>query len=99
MAGHRNPYFLSSGIEIPPTQVEQQQPRGTHASVPTILWSQSELALFDRQYHGGTSAGGYPDFIHFDDKTFITAAQKQVPGTNSTAFVHQVQPSMLDALF
>jgi hypothetical protein len=43
----RDPYFLSCGREVD----------------GTILFSQPEIALFDRLYHGGTSGGGYPDFI------------------------------------
>ena len=28
-----------------------------------VLWSQPEVALSARTFHGGTSAEGYPDFI------------------------------------
>ena len=47
MAG-RDPYFLTAGVED---------------DDGNVLWGQPELAMYDPRYHGGTSAGGYPDFI------------------------------------
>lgn len=41
---------------------DQSTPSGREVG-NTILWSQPEVAVYDRFYHGGTSAGGYPDFL------------------------------------
>ena len=46
-AAARNPYWLSAGIEVG----------------GVVLWSQPEVAIYDRDVHGGTSGGGYPDFV------------------------------------
>ena len=45
---HRNPYFLSSGLEDGHGQ---------------ILWSQPEVALYDRLYHGGAHVNAH---VHED---------------------------------
>jgi len=42
-----------------------------------ILWSQPEVLIYDREEHGGTSAGGYPDIIQLADGGLrVTSAQK-----------------------
>ena len=61
--------------------------------LPEILWSQPEIAVYDREYRGGTSGGGYPDFIFVNatgtmnpttttpapPSVYITTAQKGLP--------------------
>ena len=83
----RDPYFLSAGVED---------------DDGNVLWAQPEIAMYDPRYHGGTSAGGYPDFIFSggsDGDTYITAAQKGALDANrSTAYVHQVDGYLLGLL-
>ena len=57
----RDPYFLSCGREV-----VYEDGRFD------ILWSQPEIVLYDREYRGGTSGGGYPDFIFQREKRDAT---------------------------
>eukprot|EP00939_MAST-03C_sp_MAST-3C-sp1_P003785 g3785.t1 len=85
----RDPYFLSCG----------------HETDRSILWSQPEIGIYDREYRGGTSGGGYPDFVftrnesnRFPDVT-IVAAQKGLPQPQkSRAYVVNVEPSLIEQL-
>ena len=79
-SGTRNPYWMTAGIEV-----------AGHG----ILWAQPEVALYDRYNHGGTSGGGYPDFIQ-SPKThaiYITETQKSI------ARIHAVSPRLLACSF
>ena len=79
----RNPYWLSVGMET---------------DLGEILWSQPELAVYDRATHAGTSAGGYPDFVQeANGAVHITACQKGLP-SNSTARMMTVEPTLLAGL-
>ena len=78
----RNPYFLSAGVE----------------SNGAILWSQPEVAIYDRETHDGTSAGGYPDIMQMDDGALrITSAQKGLP-TPCTVRIISVSEEMVGGL-
>ena len=93
----RDPYWLTSGLEVN----------------DTILWSQPEIVLYDRSYHGGTSAGGYPDilFPNFDgdlddlpddppiDDVRIIASQKGMPSKVSIVFLSKIEPNLLQGLY
>ena len=78
-AESRNPYWLTCGVEV--------EGHG-------ILWSQPEVALYDR-YNHGKEAGGYPDFIESAETgaIYITETQK------TTARIHKIDESLLGALF
>lgn len=85
LASHRNPYFLSAGLEVLPES----------GGAAILAWSQPELVLYDRLCHSGTSAGGYPDFLFSHGEVFLSAAQKQVPGINSTAYMIRVDDELI----
>lgn len=99
----RDPYFLSCGREV----------NGTFGptGLPEILWSQPEIALYDREYRGGTSGGGYPDFIFVSSElaesensheiadVYISAAQKGLPQpTKSRSYLSRVDPTLIQGL-
>jgi len=100
----RDPYFLSCGREVDGTF----GPSG----LPEILWSQPEIVLYDREYRGGTSGGGYPDFIFAPSKqaesenkareiaeVYISAAQKGLPQpTRSRSYLSRVDPALIQGL-
>ena len=92
----RDPYFLSCGREV-----VYEDGRFD------ILWSQPEIVLYDREYRGGTSGGGYPDFIFQREKrdaasmlpaVYITAAQKALPHpANSRVYLVQVEDDLVSS--
>ena len=76
----RNPYWLSAGLE--PSDAGGE-----------ILWSQPEIALFDR-YHSAPEAGGYPDFLEFKNGTIaIMETNKKI------CRLHAIDPAALDGLW
>ena len=92
----RDPYFLSCGRETLLANGEV-----------TILWSQPEIILYDSEYRGGTSGGGYPDFIFTDaadagggvPNVYITTAQKGIPHpAKSRSYLIQIDPSIIQGL-
>eukprot|EP00941_MAST-03F_sp_MAST-3F-sp1_P001473 g1473.t1 len=84
-AVNRDPYFLSAGIE-------------TKEGI--ILWSQPEVIIYDKSFHGGTSAGGYPDFIQDEEsgEMYIIVAQKQVPNIKSAVHLLKIDQTLLKGL-
>eukprot|EP00947_MAST-08B_sp_MAST-8B-sp1_P002132 g2132.t1 len=85
----RDPYWLTAGIEA---KVD---------AVTTVLWSQPEVALYDRDIHTGTSGGGYPDIIEnaTDGRIFISCTTKYLAGgPTSKARLHQVDGLLVDGL-
>merc|ERR1712100_412619 len=94
----RDPYFLACGREV----------NGTFgpSGLPEILWSQPEIVLYDREYRGGTSGGGDPDFIFVDKGTgnvttevYISAAQKGLPQpAKSRSYLSRVDPMLIQGL-
>jgi len=93
----RDPYFLACGREVEGTF----GPKG----LPEILWSQPEIVLYDREYRGGTSGGGYPDFIFVESsesnltEVYITAAQKGLPQpAKSRSYLSRVEPTLVEGL-
>jgi hypothetical protein len=93
----RDPYFLSCGREV------------VDESGFDILWSQPEIVLYDREYRGGTSGGGYPDFVFRTDAqggggggtdVYITAEQKALnQPANSRVYLVQVENDLVSTFF
>ena len=82
--GVRNPYWLSAGREAPDG---------------SLLWSQPEVAIFDRSYQTtGTAAGGYPDFLFADGAVKVALAQKGMPTHVSTFFLVDLDPALVAGL-
>ena len=79
----RNPYWLSCG----------------RWNGKTILWSQPEIVLYDKEYHGGTSGGGYPDMHYRNGRLILTVAQKGLPQpAKSRVFLATVSTDVVSGL-
>jgi len=98
----RDPYFLTIGREVIVTEL-------TGIKKPEILWSQPEIIIYDREYIGGTSGGGYPDFIfvpatgnsasNVTPEVYITTAQKALPHpAKSRCYLIKVNSNLLNGL-
>jgi hypothetical protein len=109
----RDPYFLSAGREAADGQILWSQPEvglydhvhlGTSAGgYPDFVngggadaaWAGKGVgSTASASSTGSTGAGGGTG-----GGTFITVSQKQVPGVNSTAYIHRVDDDLLSHLF
>ena len=79
----RDPYFLACGREV---VIDNEA---------TILWSQPEIVLYDSEYRGGTSGGGYPDLIFVDSSSSNSSNNSNSnSNSSSTLFTHEPEKQL-----
>jgi hypothetical protein len=82
----RNPYWLSCGEEHSGSDKDGNKTKAT------VLWSQPEIALYDRDDH--SDRPGYPDIVQGNSSSiFITETQK------TTARLHEIDDALLQGLW